>query len=155
VADAGAGVGVGVDAGVDVGRGDLTDSRAIALFLDMCAAERGSAKNTILAYRADLDGASASLGGRLAAATGDDLARLLHDWRDLARASLQRKVSALRGFFAFQVREGLRRDDPTATLPGSRGPAPCRSHWRSVTSIDCSPRWRTGCRRGRPCVCAR
>ena len=115
MADAGADI--GVDAGVDVGRGDLTDTRAIALFLDMCAAERGSATNTILAYRRDLDGASAALGGHLAAATDDDLARLLHDWRDLARASLQRKVSALRGFFAFQVREGLRRDDPTATLP--------------------------------------
>ncbi len=86
----------------------------------MCAAERGSAKNTILAYRRDLDGASAALGGRLAAASGDDLARLLHGWRDLARASLQRKGSALRGFFAFLVREGLRRDDPAADVAQDR-----------------------------------
>ena len=95
----------------------LADARAIALFLDMCAAERGSAKNTILAYRRDLDGASALLGGRLAAATPDDLARLAHEWRDLARASLQRKSSALRGFFAFLITEGLRADDPAAGLP--------------------------------------
>ena len=95
----------------------LPDARAIRLFLDMCAAERGSAKNTILAYRRDLDGASAALGGGLVAATPDDLARLMHGWRDLARASLQRKTSALRGFFAFLRRDGFRRDDPTADLP--------------------------------------
>ncbi len=95
----------------------LTDARAIALFLDMCAAERGSAKNTILAYRRDLAGASDLLGGRLASASAADLARLAHDWRDLARASLQRKSSALRGFFAFLVAEGLRADDPAAGLP--------------------------------------
>lgn len=95
----------------------LADSRAIALFLDMCAAERGSAKNTILAYRRDLDGASDLLGGGLAAASSVDLARLAHDWRNLARASLQRKSSALRGFFAFLVREGLRADNPAADLP--------------------------------------
>ncbi len=95
----------------------IADARAIALFLDMCAAERGSAANTILAYRRDLHGASAALGGGLVAATSDDLARLSHGWRDLARASLQRKGSALRGFFAFLRREGLRPGDPTAALP--------------------------------------
>jgi len=95
----------------------VSDGRAIALFLDMCAAERGSASNTILAYRRDLDGASALLGGRLASATSADLARLAHDWRDLARASLQRKSSALRGFFAFMIAERLRADDPAAGLP--------------------------------------
>ncbi len=95
----------------------VTDARAIALFLDMCAAERGSAANTILAYRRDLDGASAALGGKLALATNDDLAQLSHGWRILARASLQRKGSALRGFFAFMRREGLRPDEPTAALP--------------------------------------
>ena len=97
--------------------GVLRDGRAIALFLDMCAAEKGSARNTIAAYRNDLDGASALIGGRLAVATADDLAQLAHEWRDLARASLQRKSSALRGFFAFLVREGIRRDDPAAVLP--------------------------------------
>ena len=95
----------------------LSDARAIALFLDMCAAERGSAKNTILAYARDLGGASELLGGGLAGADAAGLARLAHAWRDLARATLQRKSSALRGFFAFLVREGLRADDPAASLP--------------------------------------
>ena len=95
----------------------LPDARAIALFLDMCAAERGSAVNTILAYRRDLTGASSDLDSGLVEATADGLARLMHGWRDLARASLQRKTSALRGFFAFLVRERLRADNPAASLP--------------------------------------
>lgn len=90
----------------------------------MCAAEKGSAVNTILAYRRDLDGASAALGGRLAMAAADDLTRLIAGWRDLARASLQRKTSALRGFFAFLRREGLRDDDPTAALPKTARASP-------------------------------
>jgi len=83
----------------------------------MCAAEKGSAKNTILAYRRDLAGASELLGGRLAMASTADLATLAVAWRDLARASLQRKTSALRGLFAFLVAEGLRPDNPARTLP--------------------------------------
>ena len=94
----------------------LADTRAVALFLDMLAAERGAARNTILAYRRDLDGASALVGHRLAAASAADLARLLGAWRALARATLARKTSALRGFFGFLVREGLRADDPTQAL---------------------------------------
>ena len=94
----------------------LSDARAVALFLDMLAAERGAARNTILAYRRDLNGASTDLSQRLAAASSADLARLLAGWRDLARATLARKTSALRGFFGFLVREGLRADDPTQAL---------------------------------------
>ncbi len=92
------------------------DARAIALFLDMLAAEKGSARNTILAYRRDLEGASAALGSRLAAATPADLERLAAEWAALARATVARKSSALRGFFGFLVREGWRTDDPTQGL---------------------------------------
>lgn len=111
----------------------LTDARAIALFLDMTAAEKGSARNTILAYRRDLDGASAVLGGALAAASPDDLARLAAAWAPLARASLARKTSALRGFFRFLVADGLRRDDPTLALPTI---APARPLPKSLSDGD-------------------
>lgn len=95
----------------------LSDAHAIALFLDMCAAEAGAATNTLLAYGRDLRLASEALGGGLAAASADDLAKLAQGWRDLARASVARKGSALRRFFAFLVRERLRADDPAAALP--------------------------------------
>jgi integrase/recombinase XerD len=94
----------------------LPDSRAIALFLDMLAAERGAAANTRLAYRRDLEGASAALDGGLAAASGADLERLFATWPELAPSSIARKRSALRRFFAFLQAEGIRADNPALQL---------------------------------------
>ena len=104
----------------------LDDRRAIALFLDMLAAEQGAAANTIAAYGRDLAQASELLGGRLIGATQEALAGLGHGWRDLARTSVARKASALRRFFTFLVDEGHRTDDPTRDLPrpGSARPLP-------------------------------
>jgi integrase/recombinase XerD len=92
------------------------DARAIALFLDMMAAERGAAANTIAAYSRDLAQASEALSGGLAAADARTLERLIHEWRDLAATSLARKLSAVRRFFAFLVSEGLRADNPAGDL---------------------------------------
>lgn len=93
------------------------DAALIARFLEMLAAEAGAARNTLLAYRSDLEQASALLGGRLATAGGDDLARLGEAWLPLARSSVARKSAALRRFFGFLQEEGLRPDDPAAALP--------------------------------------
>lgn len=97
---------------------DLPDPRAIALFLDMLASERGAAANTLAAYGRDLAGASEALSGRLAGASPADLERLFADWQTLAPASLARKRSALRRFFGFLVAEGVRADNPAAMLAG-------------------------------------
>jgi integrase/recombinase XerD len=97
---------------------DLPDSRAIALFLDMLASERGAAKNTLAAYGRDLEGASADLSGRLAGASTADLERLFAGWHDLAPASLARKRSALRRFFGFLAAEAVRPDNPAASIAG-------------------------------------
>ncbi len=94
----------------------LSDSRAIALFLDMLAAERGAARNTALAYRRDLDGASMAVQGNLAAATADDLSRVFAQWATLAPSTLARKRSAIRQFFAFLVAEGIRPDNPALQI---------------------------------------
>jgi integrase/recombinase XerD len=83
----------------------------------MLAAERGCARNTLLAYRTDLAGASEVLGGRLSVADRDDLTRLAAGWAELATSSVSRKSSALRRFFAFLFEEGHRPDDPSAALP--------------------------------------
>lgn len=102
------------------------DARAIALFLDMMAAERGAAANTIAAYGRDLAQASEALSGGLAAADARTLERLIHEWRDLAATSLARKLSAVRRFFAFLVSEGLRADNPAGDLasPAKGRPLP-------------------------------
>ena len=102
------------------------DRRLISAFLEMMAAEAGAARNTLLAYRRDLDGASETLGGRLAAASTDELRRLAEAWMPLKRATVARKAAALRRFFGFLQDEGMRTDDPSAALPrpGSERPLP-------------------------------
>ena len=92
------------------------DRASIDAFLAMLAAERGAAANTLAAYRRDLEGAEAVLGG-LANVDGASLARLGGAWSDLAPSSLARKCSALRQYFGFLVDEGLRADDPSPALP--------------------------------------
>ena len=93
------------------------DQGLIERFLEMMAAEAGASRNTVLAYRSDLTGASASLGGGLTDATVEDLQRLSGSWADLARSSLARKSAALRRYFGFLLDEKLRADDPSHALP--------------------------------------
>jgi integrase/recombinase XerD len=93
------------------------DGRAIERFLEAMAAESGAARNTLLAYGTDLRGASAALGGRLAAADETALASLATQWSELARATVARKAACLRRFFGFLVEEGDRADDPSPALP--------------------------------------
>lgn len=96
------------------------DRDSIERFLEMMAAERGVAKNTLSAYRSDLGAASASLKGRLADADAEALARLASLWGQLANSSVARKASALRRFFGFLHEEGFRDDNPSAALPKPR-----------------------------------
>ena len=95
-------------------------------FLAMLAAERGAARNTLLAYGRDLNQAEEMLGGTLASVTSAQLAKLGQGWSSLAPATLARKISALRQFFGFLVDEGEREDDPTHALPrpATRRPLP-------------------------------
>ena len=102
------------------------DRRSIAAFLEMMAAEAGAARNTLLAYQRDLDGASTLLEGRLAAASTEELKRLAEAWMPLKRATVARKAAALRRYFGFLHDEGMRRDDPSSALPrpGAERPLP-------------------------------
>lgn len=83
----------------------------------MMAAEAGASRNTLAAYRADLERAAESLGGRLGDADSEAVSRLGAQWRDLAPSTVARRSAALRRFFGFLVDEGLRKDDPSAKLP--------------------------------------
>lgn len=92
------------------------DGALIGRFLEMMAAERGASRNTLLAYRADLEGAAKILSG-LSAASKDAVAGLAAAWADLSASSVARKASALRAFYGFLEEEGLRADNPSAALP--------------------------------------
>jgi len=96
---------------------------AIDEFLAMLSAERGAAKNTLEAYRRDIEGAE-ELIGDLASADGAALASLGVKWSELAASSLARKCSALRQFYGFLVDEGIRDDDPSVSLPRPRSRRP-------------------------------
>ncbi len=93
----------------------------------MLAAERGAARNTLLAYRRDLEAFAAfatSRGEDDAAASETTLrAFLAHlEAEGIAARSAARKLSALRQFHLYLLRERLRPDDPTTQLDSPRLP---------------------------------
>lgn len=96
-------------------------------FLEMLAAERGAARNTLAAYAADLADLAASLrtGGQAPAqADADSLRTYLRGLSTTCSArTAARRLSCLRGFYRFLAREGVRADDPTLLLDGPRLPA--------------------------------
>jgi integrase/recombinase XerD len=94
-------------------------------FLDAMAAERGAAKNTLEAYRRDLDGYVAFLKrrGRAPLDAGDaDVRAFVAAGADegLSAATVARRLSAVRQFHKHLFVEGLSGDDPTLTLEGPR-----------------------------------
>ena len=96
------------------------DDRALVdRFLDMLAAEAGSSRHTLEAYRNDLERTAESVGA-LSSVLADDLSRLGAAWAELAPSTLARRSAALRRFFGFLVDEGFRADDPSAALPRPR-----------------------------------
>ena len=102
-----------------------TNDALIELFLDMLAAERGAARNTLDAYRRDLAQFSAGLdetGRTIANATSDDLRTHLGRLakRGLAAASVARQLSAIRQLYRFLYSEGHRADDPAAVIEGPK-----------------------------------
>jgi integrase/recombinase XerD len=92
------------------------DRALVDRFLDMMAAEAGSSKHTLAAYRSDLEKSAETLPS-LAAAASDDLSRLGAAWAELAPSTVARRSAALRRFFGFLVDDGLRKDDPSEALP--------------------------------------
>lgn len=104
----------------------MSDGAAIDRFLEMMAAERGASRNTLAAYRRDLEQAAGWVKGPLADADVATLRRLMADYRSLAASSAARKLSALRQFFAFLLDEGDRADNPALDIarPTTRRPLP-------------------------------
>src|SRR3546814_9925399 len=104
----------------------MKDSALIERFLEMMAAERGASRNTLSAYRRDLEQAARLAGGRLAKADTAALRRIMADYRSLAASSAARKLSALRQFFAFLLDEGERADNPALDIarPATRRSLP-------------------------------
>jgi integrase/recombinase XerD len=102
-----------------------TDTQLIDLYLDMLAAERGAAANTLEAYRRDLEDFSGDLrenGGTVATAVSDEIRAYLGrlSERGFSTASVARRLSAIRQLYRFLYAEGNRKDDPAAAIEGPK-----------------------------------
>ncbi len=106
--------------------------RHVEAFLEMLAAERGAARNTLLAYRADLEAFAAfaaTRGQRPAEVTAESVGlymRGLHG--DVSARTAARRLSSLRGFCRFLVQEGVRDDDPSMLAESPRLPSSLPRH---------------------------
>ena len=103
------------------GAGDLR----VEAFLEMLAAERGAALNTLEAYRRDLEAFAGFLAGRGKAperAGSDDIRAFLGRLAQagMAPRTAARRLSALRQFYRFLLSEGLRAEDPSAGVDSPR-----------------------------------
>ncbi|PZQ13050.1 MAG: recombinase XerD [Ancylobacter novellus] len=99
--------------------------RDLDAFLEMASAERGAARNTLAAYEGDLSDYAAFLAARgrePATAEAEDVRAHLADLaeRGFKASSAARKLSAIRQFHKFLYADGMRPDDPTASLEGPR-----------------------------------
>ncbi|HZS66131.1 MAG TPA: site-specific tyrosine recombinase XerD [Burkholderiales bacterium] len=103
-------------------RGGRVRAHALDAFCDALWLEDGLAQNTIAAYRADLEQLAAFLGGDLLAADEARVFAFLAAKQGRA-SSAARRVSSLKRFYQYCVREGLLRTDPTLKLdPPKRAP---------------------------------
>lgn len=114
-------------------------ARHIESFLDMLAAERGAAPNTLEAYRRDLEDYAGFLSQRrvpLPAAATQDIIQYLGSLAEagLSPASRARKLSALRQLYKFLSAEDIVADDPAAGLSGPKRRCRCRRSCRSRMS---------------------
>lgn len=106
------------------------DDRArIGAFLEMMTAERGAARQTVLAYKRDLDEGALFMATRkttLATAAAPDVHAYATSLaaRGLSARTLARRISALRQFYGFLESDGGRRDNPASRLETPRLPRP-------------------------------
>jgi len=120
--------------------------RLLGAYLDALVAERGLARNTVEAYRRDLERLAEELEGsgeELAAAPATALQAHLRNLRrhGLSPRTIRRALASIRGFYAFLVEEGERDDDPAEHLvsPKTLRPLPKVLSERQVEALLDAP----------------
>ncbi len=105
------------------------DAARIEAFLEMMAAERGAARNTLLAYGRDLRDAAGWLARDRAGLLGASTEAVERYFADLGRQGLSaataaRRRAALRQFYRFAVEEGWVEADPSRRVEAPRAGRP-------------------------------
>ncbi len=103
----------------------------LSQYLDYLSVEKGLARNTVSAYRSDLQRLGRFLGSRkVEATTQSDLVEILRKMRleGSSPRSVARWLVAVRGFFAYLLAEGRMTKDPSANLEAPRT-------WRSLPKV--------------------
>lgn len=100
--------------------------RRLKDFLDMIAAEKGAAPNTVAAYRRDVLQFLAFFGRDCALAEEDDVAAFVRDLgsRGFAPRSMARKLSAVKEFYKFLYSEDEIKTNPAAGVLSPRQEKP-------------------------------
>nr|VFJ89386.1 MAG: integrase/recombinase XerD [Candidatus Kentron sp. H]VFJ91156.1 MAG: integrase/recombinase XerD [Candidatus Kentron sp. H]VFJ97497.1 MAG: integrase/recombinase XerD [Candidatus Kentron sp. H] len=125
-------------------RTPLTDEARIERFLDTLWMERGLSESTLTAYRSDLMMFSRWLAereGDLSRASRADVLAFLADLVGGAATTMARRLSALRRFYEYQVREGERDDNPCERVDAPRlgRPLPALLTEREVVGLLNAP----------------
>lgn len=101
----------------------VTDEPVFEAFLDGIWMEGGLSEHTLAAYRTDLAKFSAWLrlqGGTLLHATREDILNYLGSFANAPPRSVARRLSSLRRFFQYQVRQRQLAVDPSAHIDAPR-----------------------------------
>lgn len=101
----------------------MSDRELVDQFLEMMAAEKGRAANSLMAYTRDLNDFTETMGVPLIDATAETIRQYLSQLhgQGLKVATVSRRLSALRQFFMFLFREGLRTDNPAKDIESPQG----------------------------------
>ncbi len=103
----------------------LVLSRYAEAFLEMLSVERGASPKTVESYRSDLttfEKFVAKRGEETSKTSTETVRGFMASMGNVGMAptTMSRRLSALRQFFAFLVAEGIRNDDPTASVESPR-----------------------------------
>lgn len=102
----------------------MSDRDLLEQFLEMLAAEKGRARNSLAAYDRDITHFLSNSGTSLLTTTAEDIRAYLAALYKMGMkpSTVARRLSALRQMFLFLYREGLRADNPAKTIESPRQP---------------------------------
>ncbi|MEX0300101.1 MAG: site-specific tyrosine recombinase XerD [Kordiimonas sp.] len=100
----------------------MSNGSILDQFLEMLVAEKGRARNSLLAYSRDLTHFAETVAVNFETASAEDIREYLVALKSegLKASTVARRLSAIRQLFLFMYRDGLRSDNPAANIESPR-----------------------------------